>query len=661
MHDILHTVYLKHDTSFKSLNKRALAQIILKIVFQSGNKGILSQIVRTKLVELTSVKFDSMDIENSLQHLVRENKLHSKSGRFYIKESYKPTISQAVQDSEDLHISVINYWFSKSETFNQPDGLKIIRKWFQTLLIRFFKEYSYDWMNDLKLHGSKGKRRSSSLDDIIDLSFIDSELVGSDIAWLKIQFISFIESDRKDDNDLLWIYGISMFSSTLLTAKNFADDLSLDIFRDTTFILDTNILMILELEGFEKSYAIQEIARVFDSLKIDTKYFYISKKEYERALQAKREAILLTINKFDFAIIAEVECPFMKTAIKRQCKSEEDFEQFFDSIMVVPNTFGESYPLSIIDYPELNEAISRGEDNETVKQKIDKIYENRTSHHKRERPKQHDAGIIEGTKFLNKSKKTIILTRDSILREYAYDNAIRDEKPIAIGFDSLIQMLAINSGGTDREATNFAPLFSKLVSGSLMPENDTFRIEDLSFMLETKIKIGELSTEQIKKIAHNVNKLRLKGVEDEDIVLEIQRSFQFGVNSLSKDMNRLSTEKSNLELENRRIANINKVLESQLYKSQYHSLILSIKKQIAISWLKLLTTFLVSLACIFYAFKLTPLVDNYIQFMVNCLTSVGIAFLVNLFGFKGKLWITSNDKELARQEISKLILNLKVD
>ncbi len=69
MENILHSVYLKHSTSFKSLTKQALAQIILKIIYQSGDRGIRTQIIRKHLENLTGVKFETIDIHDALDRL----------------------------------------------------------------------------------------------------------------------------------------------------------------------------------------------------------------------------------------------------------------------------------------------------------------------------------------------------------------------------------------------------------------------------------------------------------------------------------------------------------------------------------------------------------------------------------------------------------------
>ena len=80
-------------------------------------------------------------------------------------------------------------------------------------------------------------------------------------------------------------------------------------------------------------------------------------------------------------------------------------------------------------------------------------------------------------------------------------------------------MLAIDSGGVDISATNFAPVFSRIVKDSLIPEINTFKMEDLDYIDKTRIQISELSTDKIVEIAKNVNQMRLKGSDSTNTVV----------------------------------------------------------------------------------------------------------------------------------------------
>jgi hypothetical protein len=660
MENILHSVYLKHNSSFKSLTKQALAQIILKIIFQNGDKGIFTQKVRGKLKELTGVNFDTKDINEAIARLEKvESKINSKAGRHFIKPEYKATISQAVSQSEKLHKNVIDYWFGKSETYNSPGGAAILQDWFENLLVDFFKDYSYDWIRDLKPNKGNGKKKTPNIENIIEASLYKHKIIPADHIWLKMQFKAFIESNRVEDNEVLWAYGSSMFSATLLTARNFADEFSLEVFKDSDIILDTNILMILELEAYEKNYALDLIETTFEKLNISPKYFRVSRDEYLRAIGPKRDTTLAAVQQYDFDVIKESDCPFVQTAIKRQCVSLEDFEEFFNQIGDIPSYFYDSLELQCEEYQALQEAIEAGEGDEKIKNDLNTIYKRRTTKDKREKPKTHDAGLYKGVEFLNKSKKTMILTRDSILREYAYENAKRDELPFAIGFDSLIQMMAINSGGTDFNSTDFAPLFSRLVKEALTPEKETFKPVDLDFILKTRIQISELPKDQVIKIAKEVNRLRLKEVPEEDIVLEIQRLFQVNITGLNEEIEGLKTDRFNREEETKRNVEEIKSLENELINEKFKGGLKELKGQVFRNRLKLLGMFIVVGLIVYSTLTFGTNQDELIKLLLSFLISIAASFTLMIIFFNDKLWIKAKDKEDLLKKAKKDILSLR--
>ncbi len=661
MKDILHSVYIKHDTAFKSLTKRALAQIILKVVFQHGKKGLSTNNLRDKIHSITGMKFTVSDIMDAVTRLKDEKKLTIKNGRHYIKHSHLSIINRAVQESEELHGNVLEYWFSKSKAYTEQKGKDVIRDWFENLLIEFFKEYSRDWINDLKSSKRLGSKKMPNIERIVDSSFRRTTILKEDYEWLKKQFISFIESERKEDGTLLWVYGSSMFSSTLLTARNYADDFGLEIFKNSDFILDTNILMILELEGFDLSYAIKSIEASFQKLNITPKYFHISKQEYLRAIGPKQDATIASLEKYDFEIIKESDCAFVRTAIRRQCVEVDDFKRFFQEISTPPEKFGELLPLICEDYKELNNAIEAGENNDTIKKDINRIYNGRTRRHKRERPKQHDAGLLAGASFIKKTKKCWILTRDGTLREYAFEKAFRDDNPIAIGLDSLIQMLAINSGGVELSSTEFAPLFSRLVKASLMPERDTFEMEDLYFIDKTRIQISELDNDKIIEVAKKVNRLRLKGTSDDDIVLEIQRMFQGSVSDISAEVEGLKAEKDQLSREKERKEKESKNLEEKLLNTEIENRIKKLRKTVVFNWVHLLLfPFVVFLSFVFLVFFSSIPNNPWTVAIVAVLGSIVATMVISYFKkWKWKLRITNRDRIEIREDACTYIAELK--
>lgn len=658
MKEILHSVCLRHDNSLKSLTKQALSQIILKLIYLENNSGVNVRHLKSKLVNITNVTFLESDILESTTWLINaESKVYKKNGKFFVKPDYLAVIDKAVKSAEEMHDNVILFWFGKSETVKQENGKEKITLWFQNLLIEFFKDYSYDWIRDLMPKRGNGSKKTPNIENIIDKSLLDSDVELEDHNWLKKQFVEFIESSRPEDNEILWNYGSSRFSATLLTARNYADEFSLEEFKGADFILDTNVLMILELEAYEQSHAINSLESFFVKQNITPKYFYISRDEYIRAIGPKKDSTLASFDKYNFNVFKEIDCLFIKTALKRQCQTREDFERFFNQIIDVPEKFGENLPLICEDTSELQTLISEAESHEPLKEGINKIYKRRTGNDKRDRPLKHDAGLHKGVEYLRKTKKTIILTRDSVFREYAYENSVRDELPLAIGIDSLIQMLALNAGGTENSSTNFAPLFSKLIQASLYPEKDMFKPEDLQYISHSHINIHDLPDESIIQIAKQINKLRYSGANDEEIILEIRRLFQFDISGLNEELLKIKGEKQRSEKDlNKKDSKIDS-LSNKLYESKLKEATRISRNGVLLSWGKLLGSSLL-IFCIFYGLLLFAGVQNKV---INISCSLGSDLLFSLIWyfitFRGKLtYSKSKIEEAVKKEIEKLIL-----
>jgi hypothetical protein len=536
MKNTIHTVYLKHDSQFKTLSKIALAQLILKIIFSESKNGCTLKTIESILQNITKQNIPNKQIEDAIIHLKRESKVNAKSNKYFIHEKYKPEIEKAVNQYETLHVLILKKYFEKSDVKTD-----IVRNWFETTIIKFFERFSYEWFH---YEVTKKKPRPNlNLDDILDeISLNFRQINRDDIIWLNSQFKKFIESTTYDDNKLLWSYGVTMFSSRLITASNYSDKLTLDTFKNATFIIDTNILMILQLEAHDLAKSFEELEKIFNFLTINTCYFYITRDEYSRAIEWKKKETLRIFNEYEFDVLKKSDCPYIQTGIKRECKTEDDFIRFFDTLLDIPDLFYSDLKLKLEDNVIINEAILNGEADVDLQNKIDQIKFQRTKQHKRERAKIHDVGLIYGANKLRENRKCWILTKDSILKQYADDNLKRNETAIAIGLDVLINMLAIQNGSSNVDAENFAPLFANLVRYSLVPENEAFEIEDLSFILSTNIQINQLPNETIIEIAKEVRRMRVSGKTDEEISLYLRRQFE-------KEKFTLGNEKESAELE----------------------------------------------------------------------------------------------------------------
>ncbi len=250
----LHTLYIKHDSQFKTLSKIALSQLILKIVYLKGD-GTFFPHIESELTTVLSSPVSKKDIEDAIRILIRAHKLNAKANRYFIHNDYKQELTNEIESNKNLLYGIIEKYFSKAES-NKQD----IENWFNESIICFFEKYSFEWFHQITYKGKNGSNAVPKIEEILDTTLLrNTSIKPEDKDWLKSRFIKFIDSEDTNDNLLFWNYGISMFSSRLITARNYADGITIEMFKNSKFILDTNILMILDLEEHELSKSLESL------------------------------------------------------------------------------------------------------------------------------------------------------------------------------------------------------------------------------------------------------------------------------------------------------------------------------------------------------------------------------------------------------------------
>ena len=654
----LHSIYLKHDKSFGSLAKQSLAQIALKIIYKNRERGIRLDSLTENLNSFLEMKFRQEDVSIACNHLKQHRKIYQKKNKFNIHQEYVQVIDSAVSESEILHQNVFKYWFGKSQSYQTEEGKTEVANWFKESIQCFFKNHQYDWMHDLRNKKSIGHKNELRISNIFSSGFDRFNICEEDKEWLVAQFIKYLKSERREDQELLWIYGSSMFAATLLTARNYADNFSLESFRDAIFLLDTNILLILELEAFKASYAFESIEKTFRDLSIKPAYLYISKEEYGRALNQKESSVLAAAEKYDFHILKKADCEFIQTALLRECRNSDDFKRFFSQMSTLPDRIYDDIEICCLDNEIISSVVEEGANDQNIKDKVNAFHFRRVHKNKTQNQIQHDAGLINAARHLRKQGKCWILTRDTTIREYACENAYRNDFPIAIGLDSFIQMMAINANGSSTDSTDFVPLFSKLIQSSLMVSKDTFQIEDLHFMSESKVDIDSLSSDSQMELARIVHTMRIKGLPDDEIVLEIQRYTQREKVKYEEAMTSSDLEKKELSTKNRKLEEENRIYKSERREIYIGKSTRKLKDKIKRNWTKM-TFILVFIILAGYAIHiLKPYSESYygnlgISLLLGIITN--IIFAIKL---KYKLLLTRDDKERIKKEADIEINNI---
>jgi hypothetical protein len=222
MDNMINSIYLKHDTTIKSLTKRTLSQIIIKTLYFNGNNPLNTSEIISSIEKLLDIRFKVANIEEALKHLTKTKKIHPENNGYVLNSNTRTEVKQADARNKDLHKNVISYWFSESKTFKSENGENIICDWFTLILIEFFNIYKNEWMLDVASEQKRSKKKFE-FESLFKIAFSKVRVDPNDIEWLKERFFEFFESSRIEDNEIFWNYGTSAFASTLITARYYAD------------------------------------------------------------------------------------------------------------------------------------------------------------------------------------------------------------------------------------------------------------------------------------------------------------------------------------------------------------------------------------------------------------------------------------------------------
>lgn len=116
--------------------------------------------------------------------------------------------------------------------------------------LAFFKSFSDEWISDLlKTQNAIIHSKDSIREMIIKRTKNIQGLDKKDYKILPKLFFDFLCTKDPDVTAYLWEYGTSAFSAKLISNTVGIDALTLDIFKGSKCLLDTNILIFIKLDA----------------------------------------------------------------------------------------------------------------------------------------------------------------------------------------------------------------------------------------------------------------------------------------------------------------------------------------------------------------------------------------------------------------------------
>jgi len=518
MKDTLNSIYLRLDVNMQYLTSKAIAQIIVKMLYSNGNASMSAGDIKRELAKLNDGnRFDDTEIDEIIKDL--ENKeIRQRNGRYYLSTSRTETIRKSLEESNTRQDQIIDRYFNGLNSSKEE-----LKDWLSIIMRAFFETYSNEWISDISAHTNhisesadsirlQVTRRTDSVDNL------DSE----DKKILPSRFFSFVTSHDPEVDDYLWGYGTSAFASKLIRNRFGVDKLTMNAFKDSTCYLDTNVLLFIALES-KYADSFRAIEKVFLDLNIQPKYLYITQKEYENKIIAQKDITLSNFDRFGYDTISRSDDDFTQSALRLRCKTREDFERFFDFDLSIPQHVFNNLAIKLADNDaELVDVIERAQNDVRLIDELNTMFKEITGHDKSQSSCRHDIGLLEGVRFLrNKPEhshdKFFIISDELSVNQYSKSKGTKNNLPLSLRVDTLINMLAVNNGGDTFDAADYKSLFANIIRMGLIPHKDTFSQEELFQLSQMNDRISTLPPEQVFDIAQQIHRLMLNGESESDL------------------------------------------------------------------------------------------------------------------------------------------------
>lgn len=624
MDKTLKSIYLRLDPTNKSLTKAAISQLLIKIIYSSENPLTAIQIIDDYKAIINIKNLDENEVKNCLSSLVEERSIIQHRGRYHISASRRKNIFSSYQESEKRKIYIIDTYF---KPFFSDE--KVVKEWLEDITVSFFQLYSNEWIADLcyKRMSAVFGSKDSILDSINRRTLNNNQIDKREQNELCEKFVRFITTKDSVIDSYLWEYGTSSFSAQLISNSVGTDDISIDTFRDCKCVLDTNILMHIGLESSEYYPSFKSLEEVFQALNIEVGILHITKEEYTNTVGKKREEILRMVDNYSIDVIKEAADQYTQTAIARKCSNYSDFERFFSQLLETPQYIEEKVRIELFDDDlKLEEAIRKSQKDEQKHSELNAIFHQITGRDKRQNALIHDVGLIAGVNYLREQGKYFILSQEVSVNNYAKQKPSVQDLPISIKLETIINVLAVNNGGVNIDATDYIPLFASMVRRGLIPNRDAFKVADLSLMLEKNEQIAQLPSEETIRIAKDVHRKRLLGENEDKIALEMTREIQGVkmqlVDDLEETKTKLTLEQEEKSRYKRSVDKTTSALKKTIRDEVEKDYNKKIRNKKILNYLVFPT---ILLLCSFFLLKIIN-----VNKTINDLLSYIIAFVINL-------------------------------
>ena len=517
--------HLRFSAVAKPLRTRAHAQLLAKVLYLSGAKSYLTMSkMRDGIADLTGgTRPSKAETQAALDYLQGAELIRDKGGsRFGLRPyQYRRLKTQVAERGAVADRCLARHFPGEIDR-------ETLATWFSRTSISFFTQFADRWVASV---AGRAGLDSETFTSVMEIAASEATALGieSSSAELVDGFLRFLRSSEPEDHQHLQSLGLTAFAARLVAAGEGPDPISSAQLRDATWVLDTNVLLTIALEGVTHGDPLDALGQALSMIGAELVYVHATLVEYRQVVDRWASETLAVFDRFGIGPIKKSSNAFLKIALARHCYNRDDFVRFFSELREPPQSVEERIAIRLVDDPDVARAAAKGEENEQAVLAIQTYWAERRRRPKSPAAARHDSAVSEVVRYYRSSEtRCFALTTDRTMGGLAADWQGPLGTPSWILLDALVQVLAADRAGMAEGQVDLSALLSKLVANEVGPVADEFEIRDLLWLSEIVEQVEAFPEEEVSELARIIHRARIAGAsrDDSELRLALERTIQ---------------------------------------------------------------------------------------------------------------------------------------
>ncbi len=507
---VLLSTRLRFSSHIQPIKQEAIDRLVEQAIFISSKDKLTNrEIIQTLKSVFKKTIISDKETRDSLKRLIDRERVVEEKNSYRLDANANEEISKLSGDAQSQFSSVFKDLFDEQEYFDP----------FVSCICSIFFKLGEAYVR--LILGKQDKEKFLGLPEINSCVHITSKKHKIDASVLKVAVNKFFEESHPNYNSIKWNLAQNYYIALTLGLDPHGQSLSKDIFEDTIFILDTNVL-IQALEPLAPDYdSFQILLKACERLSAKIGVCNISVEELQDTIHHYEVLIKQVENEIPDQTSKKVEDVFFQVYLQK--KEDMKFEEIFGHFKN-PTELLFFNKISLVNDGWFN-TNSESEETKRLAIEVQKQFELYSSRKKRIKQSIHDALILQWVAKERENSKVWLVTKD---RSLPTIEVKQEKNPIAITLDALIQWISpIASEYLSMD--DLSSVFADALKRQLLPNESFFKLEDFKVMAELELDCKQLPDEDvencIKYIKKNVPFLDPSKAEDREKIGHLISTF----------------------------------------------------------------------------------------------------------------------------------------